>query len=96
MKIGNRIIFDQNGEMIIQLGEVQGDVLPRKEITNLDYIDLEYGEVDYFNFRIVGVDIETKKPILKEIEREKTQEEIIEELENQLLLNEDEKVGGIL
>lgn len=96
MQIGNRIMFDQDGEIIIQLGEMQGDVLPRKEITSLDYIDLEYGEIDYTKYRIIGVDVATKQPILEEIERDKTPQEIIEELENQILLLEDEKVGGIL
>ena len=96
MQIGNRIIFDQDGEILAQLGEVQGDVLPRKEILSLGYVDLEYGEVDYSKYRIVSINAETKQPILEEIIREKSQEEIIQELENQILLLEDEKVGGIL
>ena len=65
LQVGNRIIFDQDGEIIFQLGEMQGDVLPRKEITSLDYIDLEYGEVDFSTQRIVGVDLETRRPILE-------------------------------
>lgn len=95
MQIGNRIVFDQDGEIILQLGEMQGDVLSRKEII-LDYIDLKYGEVDFTRYRIISIDVSTKQPILEETIREKTQEEIIEELENQILLLEDEKVGGIL
>lgn len=94
MKIGNRIIFDQDGEIIVQLGEIQGNVLPRKEIARLDYIDLEYGQIDYSKYRIIGVDVNTRMPILEEIIREKTQEEYIQELENQILLLEDEKLGG--
>lgn len=94
MIIGDRIIFDQDGRIITQLGEMQGDVLPRIEITKLDYIDLEYGQIDYSKYRIIGVDVETRQPILEEIIREKTQEEYIQELENQILLLEDEKVGG--
>lgn len=95
MQIGNRIIYDQNGEIICQLGEMQGDVLPRKEITKLDYLDLKYGEIDYTKYRIVAVDIETRQPILEEIEIPQTPEQQkIEELENQILLMEDEKVGG--
>ena len=96
MKVGNRIIFNQDGEILYQFGEMQGDVLPRKEITELNHIDLEYGEIDYSKYKIIGIDIETKQPILEEIIREKTSEEIIQELENQILLLEDEKVGGIL
>lgn len=67
MQIGNRIIYDQDGQIVIQLGEMEGDVLPRKEIRRLDYIDLEFGEIDYSKQRIVGVDTETKKPIIEEI-----------------------------
>lgn len=97
MKVGNRIIFDQDGEIVFQTGEMQGDVLPRKEITSLDYIDLEYGEIDYTKYRIVGVNVETRQPILEEIEVPKTPEqERIEELENQLLLLADQLEGGIL
>lgn len=96
MQIGNRITYDQDGEILFQTGEMQGDVLPRKNITELYHIDLEYGEIDYSKYRIIGVSTDTKEPILEEIIREKTQEEIMQELENQILLLEDEKVGGIL
>lgn len=97
MQIGNRVIYDQNGKIVFQTGEIQGDVLPRKEITELNYIDLEYGEIDYSKYRIVGIDVETKEPILEEIIIEKTPEQQkIEELENQLLLLADELEGGVL
>lgn len=97
MLVGNRIFFDQDGEIVFQTGEMQGDVLPRKEITSLDYIDLEYGEIDYTKYRIVGVNVETRQPILEEIEVPKTPEqERIEELEDQLLLLADQLEGGIL
>ncbi|MCF6466333.1 hypothetical protein [Clostridium sp. Cult2] len=94
MQIGNRIIFDQDGKIIYQLGEMEGNVLPRKEITKLDYIDLEYEQIDYSKHRIIAIDTETRQPILEEVIREKTQEEYIQELENQILLLEDEKLGG--
>jgi len=69
---------------------MQGDVLPRKEITELNYIDLEYGEVDYLKYKIISIDITTKRPVLKSIEIPKTEEQLrIEELENQLLLMSD-------
>ena len=97
MKIGNRIIYDQDGEIITQYGEMQGDVLPRKELTEINYIDLEYGEIDTSKYNIIGIDVNTKRPILKEIIIEKTPEQQrIEELENQLLLLADELEGGIL
>ncbi|VFF09418.1 Uncharacterised protein [Clostridioides difficile] len=47
--------------------------------------------------RIVGINIETKEPILEEIPIFVTEEEKrIQELENQILIAENEKVGGIL
>lgn len=97
IQVGNRIIFDQDGNLVALLGEMQGDVIPRKEITKLDYIDLKYGEIDYMKYRIIGVNVETKQPILEEMQIYKTDEQQrIEELENQLLLKENENVGGIL
>lgn len=97
MQVGNRIIFDQEGEIVFQTGEMEGDVLPRKELIELNYIDLEFGEVDYSKYRIVGIDVETRQPILEELEIPKTPEqEKIEELENQLLLLADQLEGGIL
>ena len=87
MRIGSRIIFDQDGEVIVHLSEVDGSVLPRKPISNIDYIDLSYGEVDYSKFRIVAIDTATRTPILEEIPYVKTEEQLrIEELENELLL----------
>ncbi|HBG3349359.1 TPA: hypothetical protein KQB22_000515, partial [Clostridioides difficile] len=66
-------------------------------ITELHYIDVEYGNIDYTKNRITGINIETKEPILEEIPIFVTEEEKrIQELENQILLNENEKVGGIL
>ncbi|HBF2948432.1 TPA: hypothetical protein KN343_002522, partial [Clostridioides difficile] len=51
----------------------------------------------YTKNRITGINIETKEPILEEIPIFVTEEEKrIQELENQILLNENEKVGGIL
>ena len=87
IQLGNRIVFDQDGEIIHQTGEMQGDVLPRKEITELNFIDLEYGEINYSTHRIVLIDVETKQPILEEIPQFKTEEQLrIEQLENELLL----------
>lgn len=86
-KIGNRIIYDQDGEIIIQLGEIEGDVLPRKTITNLYCLDLEFGAIDYSKQRIVKINPETHEPIIENIEipLSPEQQRIIE-LENQLLL----------
>lgn len=96
MKLGNRIIYNQDGDIIYMTGDMEGEGIERKEISSLDYIELDYGSIDYSKYRIVGVDVEKRIPIIEVIDREKTPEEIIEELENQLLLLEDERVGGIL
>lgn len=97
MKIGNRIIFDQDGDIITELGEMQGDVLPRKKITKIDFLDLEYGSIDHSKYRIICVDVSTKQPILEEIPQVLTPEQQqIKELEDALLLAADAEVGGIL
>lgn len=86
VQVGNRIIFDQDGDIVVQLGEMRGDVLPRKRITTLDYVDIEYGHIDYNKYKVVAIDTATRQPILEEIEREATPEEIIEDLQQQLKL----------
>ncbi|MDN9571805.1 hypothetical protein KLL42_02790 [Clostridioides difficile] len=97
MNRANRIIYDQTGKILLQTGEATGDVLEHDEITELHCIDVEYGSIDYTKNRIIGINIETKQPILEEIPVYLTEEEKrIQELENQILLNENEKVGGIL
>ncbi|MER0321518.1 hypothetical protein ABRQ55_10410 [Clostridioides difficile] len=97
MNRANRIIYDQTGKILLQTGEATGDVLEHNEITELNWIDIDYGSVDYTKNRITGINIETKQPILEEIPVYITEEEKrIKELENQLLIAENEKVGGIL
>ncbi|MFQ4184762.1 hypothetical protein ACWJW6_18090 [Clostridioides difficile] len=97
MERGNRIIYDQTGKILLQTGEATGDVLEHDEITELHCIDIEYGSIDYNKNRIIGINIETKEPILEEIPVFISEEEKrIQELENQILLSENEKVGGIL
>ncbi|MCP3366442.1 hypothetical protein NAU88_13605 [Clostridioides difficile] len=97
MERGNRIICDQTGKILLQTGEATGDILEHDTITELHYIDVEYGSIDYTRNRIIGINIETKEPILEEIPTFISDEEKrIQELENQLLIAENEKVGGIL
>ncbi|NMS88270.1 hypothetical protein HGQ81_19870, partial [Clostridioides difficile] len=69
--------------------EATGDILEHDTITELHYIDVEYGSIDYTRNRIIGINIETKEPILEEIPVFISEEEKrIQELENQILLNE--------
>ncbi|MDS6284554.1 hypothetical protein REK99_012640 [Clostridioides difficile] len=97
MNRANRIICDQTGKILLQTGEATGDILEHDEITELHCIDVPYGSVDYIKNRIVGINIETKEPILEEIPIYISDEEKrIQELENQILIAENEKVGGIL
>lgn len=97
MERANRIIYDQSGRILLQTGEATGDILEHDIITQLHCIDVPYGSIDYEKYRIIGINIETKEPILEEIPVYLTEEERrIQELENQILLNENEKVGGLL
>ncbi|WP_077737525.1 hypothetical protein, partial [Clostridioides difficile] len=86
MNRANRIIYDQTGKMLLQTGEATGDVLEYDTITELHCIDIPYGSIDYTKNRIIGINIETKEPILEEIPTFISDEEKrIQELENQLL-----------
>lgn len=97
MNRNNRIIYDQKGKILLETGEATGDILEHDEITELHCIDVKYGSIDYNKNRIIGINIETKEPILEEIPVYVSEEEKrIQELENQILLNENEKVGGLL
>ncbi|HBG5345296.1 TPA: hypothetical protein KQG29_002690 [Clostridioides difficile] len=97
MDRANRIICDQTGKILLQTGEATGDILEHDTITELHCIDVEYGSIDYTKNRIIGINVETKEPILEEIPVYLTEEEKrIQELENQILIAENEKVGGIL
>ncbi|HBG4070162.1 TPA: hypothetical protein KQD01_003848, partial [Clostridioides difficile] len=87
MNRANRIICDQTGKILLQTGEATGDILEHDEITELHFVDIPYGSVDYTKSRIVGINIETKEPILEEMPVYLTEEEKrIQELENQLLI----------
>ncbi|HBF0113272.1 TPA: hypothetical protein OUM18_003458 [Clostridioides difficile] len=97
IEVGRRIFFDEEGEIIFYEGQSKENVPERKNIKKIEYIDLEYDYVDYDKYKIIGINIETKQPILEEIPIYMSEEEKrIQELENQLLIAENEKVGGLL
>ncbi|MCC0668504.1 MULTISPECIES: hypothetical protein [unclassified Clostridioides] len=97
IEVGRRIFFDEDGEIIFYKGQSRGNVSKRKNIKKIEYIDLEYDYVDYDKYKIIRINAETKQPILEEISIHLTEEEKrIQELENQILLNENEKVEGLL
>ena len=92
MKVGNRIIFDEKGNILFQMGEMEGYVEPRNKIEKLDYIDLEFGSIDYTTHYIESINVETKEPIVKEYpKQELTDEQLyIQELESKLAMVENE------
>lgn len=102
-QIGRRIIFDtQTGKIIMDTGEMQGSdgsLIPREPINGLDYIDLPYGQdSDKFNrIKSYHVDPTSKTVVFDELyDPIQTPEERIQELENQLLIEADKNIGGIL
>ncbi|EIS9210345.1 TPA: hypothetical protein KNI82_001963 [Clostridioides difficile] len=97
MNRANRIIYDQTGKILFQTGEATGDILEHDTITELHYIDVVYGNIDYSKQYIESINPITKELILKDIPIYLSEEEKrIQELENQLLIAENEKVGGLL
>ncbi|MFL8634626.1 hypothetical protein Q3157_18155 [Clostridioides difficile] len=97
IEVGRRIFFDEEGEIIFHEGQSKGNVPERKNIKKIEYIDLEYDYIDYDKYKIKGINIETKQPILEEISIYMSEEEKrIQELENQILIAENEKSGGLL
>lgn len=97
LKLGHRILYDQDGDIIYILWEVEGHVNPRKELTSINYIDLEFGQLDISKYIIKGVNLETLEPILEELPSVETEEQRrIRELEDALLLQAEADIGGIL
>ena len=90
MQIGNRIIFDEKGNILFQMGEMEGYVEPRSKIEKLDYIDLEFGSIDYTTHYIESINIETKEPVVKEYPKQELTDEqmYIKELEEKLAIME--------
>lgn len=99
MQRGSLIIYDNSGKIWVNTGDAQGDVLPYTLPNGLPYIKTKFGELE--GKIVKGVDVKTKTLILENIPHIETQEEKLkkekEELENQLLLQEDNKIqGGLL
>ncbi len=85
MNRGNRIIYNQDGKILLQTGEATGDVLEHDTITELHYLDVEYGSIDYSKQYIESINPVTKEPVLKDIEVVLTDEQKrLEALEKEL------------
>ena len=96
-EVGNRVIYDtKTGRIIYQLGEAKGNVIPHEPINGLDYIDLPYGCVESGQY-LDSIDTLTKEPIIKVFDSPLSpMEQRIKELEDELLLQTEKEVGGIL
>ncbi|WP_131068376.1 hypothetical protein [Clostridioides difficile] len=93
MNRANRIIYDQTGKILLQTGEATGDILEHDIITELNFIDLEFGSIDYSKQYIESINPVTKEPVLKNIEIVLTNEQKrLEVLEKELsMLKEENK-----
>ncbi|MCW0824247.1 hypothetical protein OKS01_08250 [Clostridioides difficile] len=91
MNRANRIIYDQTGKILLQTGEATGDILEHDTITELHYIDVEYGNIDYSKQYIESINPVTKEPIIKDIEVVLTDEQKrLETLEKELSMLKEE------
>ncbi|CZR99135.1 hypothetical protein CDFC105_70468 [Clostridioides difficile] len=93
MNRGNRIIYNQDGKIMFQTGEATGDVSEHDTITELHYLDIEFGSIDYSKQYIESINPVTKEPVLKNIEVVLTDEQKrLEALEKELsMLKEENK-----
>ncbi|HGT1577219.1 TPA: hypothetical protein ACMWB8_002228 [Clostridioides difficile] len=93
MNRNNRIIYDQTGKIWLQTGEATGDIKEWAEITELNFLDVEYGSIDYSKQYIESINPITKEPNIKDIEVVLTDEQKrLEALEKELsMLKEENK-----
>ncbi|EOY7273213.1 hypothetical protein QRW94_05895 [Clostridioides difficile] len=93
MERGNRIIYNQDGKILLQTGEATGDVLEHDAITELHYLDVEYGSIDYSKQYIESINPVTKELNIKNIEIVLTDEQKrLQALEKELsMLKEENK-----
>jgi len=76
VKRGNRIIYDTTtGKVIYQTGEAAGAVQPHDDWHGIAYIEIPYGAIDYTKKYVAGVDLKTKRAIIKNYEIELTEQE---------------------
>lgn len=89
----NRVIYNQDGKIIFQTGEATGNVLEHDAITELHYLDVEFGSIDYSKQYIESINPVTKEPVIKDIEVVLTDEQKrLQVLEEELnMLKEENK-----
>ncbi|EGT4599331.1 hypothetical protein DFW26_07690 [Clostridioides difficile] len=93
MNRGNRIIYNEKGDILFQTGEATGDVLEHDEIIELHFLDVEFGSIDYSKQYIESINPITKEPVVKDIEIVLTDEQKrLKALEEELsMLKEENK-----
>ncbi|HBF5148216.1 TPA: hypothetical protein P5Q24_001120 [Clostridioides difficile] len=93
MNRDNRIIYNQDGKILLQTGEATGDVLEHDTITELHYLDVEFGSIDYSKQYIESINPVTKEPVIKDIDVILTDEQKrLQALEKELsMLKEENK-----
>ena len=92
---GNRVFFDQEGRIIHQTGEVSSTSNPHWDITEIKYVDIPPGVGA--GMELVGINPTSKEPIFEINEAFETPEQKrIRELEDALLLQAENEIGGIL
>ncbi|HBH1283027.1 TPA: hypothetical protein ACHVSD_000998 [Clostridioides difficile] len=93
MNRNNRIIYDQTGNIWPQTGEATGDIQEWSKITELNFLDVEFGSIDYSKQYIESINPVTKEPIIKDIEVILTDEQKrLQALEKELsMLKEENK-----
>ncbi|OPA76730.1 hypothetical protein BVG16_16295 [Paenibacillus selenitireducens] len=108
MELGKRLIYDSQTGKILNgtFEEMAGSLQEGLRPLEIDFIDLPYGYAEN-NFRLASayhIDVTKPKdaPIVERIvidgyvPQVPTEADRIKELEDQLLMQENEKVGGIL
>ena len=94
-KIGARILHDENGNIVAVLAQFESEnSSTREKYEEIKYVDVPFGFTD--NKIIKGFDIENNQLIYEEINTETEEQRRIRELEDALLLQADNELGGIL
>jgi len=96
MKRGNLVLYDFTGKIYSQTGEAEGAVLPHVYPECIPYIEIPFGTMKSKKLIKIDVSVTPHQPIFEEIKVTQTDADRITELENQLLLQAEETVGGLL
>ncbi|PKM93897.1 MAG: hypothetical protein CVU84_13390 [Firmicutes bacterium HGW-Firmicutes-1] len=81
--------------MHFQTGEAEGDLLPHVyPVGTLLWTEIPFGTMA--TKKLISIDPISKFPVFEDLPIVQTESERIEELENQLLMQADEMIGGIL